>query len=182
MTQVQVEPAFDLRRWVEDRAHQFAPPVGNLEIWRGNDQLTFMISMGPNARNDFHINPSEEIFYQIQGSIRVDWRTADGSVKSVAVGSGEVLRLPAMVPHCPLRPAGTWGIVIQRARLEGEEDGIRWYCPSCGGAVHEAWFGMHDIGAQVKDVLAEFNGDMALRTCKSCGHVHEIAGLTQDVV
>ena len=36
------------------------------------------IVRGPNARNDFHIDPGDEIFYQLKGDITVRCIDADG--------------------------------------------------------------------------------------------------------
>ncbi|GAA5609128.1 3-hydroxyanthranilate 3,4-dioxygenase [Streptomyces platensis] len=166
----------NLRRWISDNIDHFQPPVGNRELWKEGSQFIFMVSHGPNSRNDFHISPSDEIFYQLTGDIRVDYRDENGFIESVTVREGDVFLMPAMVPHCPLRPAGTWGAVIQRVRTEQEPDCILWYCKGCGDRLNETWFGLSDIEVQVKAAIERFNGSAELRTCANCGAVHEVAG------
>ena len=46
-----------------------------------------------------------------------------------------------------------------------------YHCRGCGAVVHDATFHPADLGAQIKAMLAEFNGSEALRTCKACGEV-----------
>ncbi|WP_336048404.1 3-hydroxyanthranilate 3,4-dioxygenase [Streptomyces sp. CA2R101] len=165
-----------LRRWIDDNVDHFQPPVGNRELWKNGSQFIFMVSRGPNSRNDFHISPSDEIFYQLTGDIRVDYLDGDGRFESVTVREGDVFLMPAGVPHCPLRPAGTWGAVIQRVRTEQEPDCVLWYCKTCGDRLNETWFGLADIEVQVKAAIERFNGSEELRTCANCGAVHDVAG------
>ena len=42
-------------------------PVGNAMVW--NSDFMVMVVGGPNQRSDFHVNPSEELFYQIEGDL-----------------------------------------------------------------------------------------------------------------
>ncbi|MFB6441148.1 hypothetical protein ACFCVY_30975 [Streptomyces sp. NPDC056411] len=58
--------------------------------------------------------------------------------------------MPAMVPHCPLRPAGTWGAVIQRVRTEQEPDCILWYCKGCGDRLRPGRCTRFELGPSVK--------------------------------
>ena len=60
--------AFNLWRWIEENGPSFEPPVGNKVIWE-DSQYTAMVVKGPNARRDFHIDPSDEIFFQLRGDI-----------------------------------------------------------------------------------------------------------------
>ena len=66
-----VNEPFGLFQWISDHATDFEPPVANKVVWQNADFI-FMIVRGPNARNDFHVDPFDEIFYQLQGDIRVD--------------------------------------------------------------------------------------------------------------
>ena len=53
---------------------------------------------------------------------------------------GEVFLLPSRIPHSPNRPEeGSLGLVIERERLEGEMDGMRWYTNfnECGDVLYE---------------------------------------------
>src|SRR5438046_8665185 len=53
--------------------------------------VILFVSGGPNTRNDFHVNPTEELFYQLKGDIAVRVRPLDGSrPKDVVVREGEL--------------------------------------------------------------------------------------------
>ena len=61
---------FSLMGWIEEHRDQFPKPVGNKVIWQDTEFIAFV--SGANSRNDFHINPGDEIFFQLEGDIRVD--------------------------------------------------------------------------------------------------------------
>ena len=58
---------FNLQRWIEENRHLLRPPVGNKMMW--NSGFMVMIVGGPNQRADYHVNPGEELFYQVEGDI-----------------------------------------------------------------------------------------------------------------
>src|SRR3954465_2383037 len=95
-----------LPAWIDENRALLQPPVGNVCVW--NSQFLVMVVGGPNARSDYHINPGEELFYQVEGDtvLRV---MEEGSPRGVAIRQGELFLLPARVPHSPQRPAGTVG-------------------------------------------------------------------------
>jgi 3-hydroxyanthranilate 3,4-dioxygenase len=130
-----------------------------------------MVVGGPNARSDYHINPGEELFYQVQGDI-VLAVMEDGSPRDIPIRQGELFLLPARVPHSPQRPAGTVGLVIEQPKAHTDDHLLRWYCQKCGQVLHDYRFQPIDIGKQIKQGLAEFKGNEQLRTCKGCGAVH----------
>lgn len=162
-----------LVRWIEDNAELFEPPVSNRVVWP-DSELIFMVVRGPNARNDFHIDPGDEIFYQLKGTIRVDTRSDDGSVTSHRVAEGEIFLVPGGVPHAPMRPADSWGVVIERVRQPDEVDEIVWYCDN-GHELHRRTFALADIEAELKAILDAFNASVALRTCDTCGETLAVA-------
>lgn len=49
-----------------------------------------------------------------------------GARKPVPIPEGHIFCLPGRIPHSPQRLAGTVGLVIERDRLPGETDGLRW--------------------------------------------------------
>jgi len=59
--------AFNLQRWIEEHRHLLKPPVGNAMVWNSNFMV--MVVGGPNQRSDYHVNPGEELFYQVEGDI-----------------------------------------------------------------------------------------------------------------
>jgi 3-hydroxyanthranilate 3,4-dioxygenase len=163
-----------LATWIEENAAAFRPPVANKVVFPGSEFIT-MVVRGPNRRNDFHCNPGDELFQQLKGTIRVDTREPDGSFTEHLVHEGELFLVPGGVPHAPRRPAGTWGLVIERVRRPGEEDSLAWYCSACGAELFRRTFRLRNIETEIKAILDEFASDDAHRRCRVCGHVLEQA-------
>jgi 3-hydroxyanthranilate 3,4-dioxygenase len=161
---------FNLHRWIEENRPLLKPPVGNRMMW--NSGFMVMIVGGPNQRADYHVNPGEELFYQVEGDIvlRV---IEDGTRRDIPIRQGEIFLLPANVPHSPQRPANTVGLVIEQARPADAADHLRWYCPSCGELLHDSRFHLVDLGVQLKPLIETFKASPELRTCKKCGKVAE---------
>lgn len=168
-------PPFSILNWINENRHLLKPPVGNAQIFKGNQDFMVMVVGGPNARKDFHVNRGEEIFYQLEGEIEVglmidDPENAENKKEvRVKIGSGEMFLLPANVPHCPRRGPNTVGLVIERYRSENEEDGFQWYCENCGNRLHETKVKVSDIVGQLPQVMAAFYADNDLCICKKCG-------------
>lgn len=161
---------FNLDQWISREMPGEMGSVGNKEVFKNSDFI-FMIVKGPNARNDYHIDPYDEVFYQLKGTVRVGLIGGDGTPTVVEIQEGDVLLVSANTPHSPRRPPGTLGLVVERPRVHGEEDGIVWYCERCGKKLHEVYLLCEDIETQLKAVLDAFNADQQLRTCKHCGAV-----------
>ncbi|KAJ1997326.1 3-hydroxyanthranilic acid dioxygenase, partial [Coemansia thaxteri] len=131
-------------RWVEENQELLKPPVCNCVVQMGED-FQVMVVGGPNSRTDFHINPTEEWFYQVKG--RMLLRMADPSTHEITdevIEEGAMLLLPALTPHSPNRFADTVGLVIERKR-HGQQEAMRWYCEQCNAVVHEKWFVCNDL-------------------------------------
>lgn len=159
----------NLSAWISEHREALKPPVGNKKIYEDSDFMVFAVG-GPNARKDYHIDPSEEFFYQIEGDITLKL-VVDGEHQDVTIREGEMFLLPAYVPHSPQRPAHTIGLVIEHKRPEGSDDGLRWYCESCQNVLHEAHFPLTDIVGQLRAAIEAFMADESLRTCAHCGAV-----------
>lgn len=162
--------AMHLLGWIEKNRDAFRPPVANKEVFP-ESEFIFQIILGPNARNDFHIDPGDEIFYQLQGDITVQVIGEDGKRRGVRVREGEVFLCLAGTPHCPVRPADTWGLVIERKRRPDELDRLAWFCERCQAKLHEVAFPCQDIEGQLREAIQAFNRSETLRTCKACGAV-----------
>jgi 3-hydroxyanthranilate 3,4-dioxygenase len=156
---------FNLHGWIEEHRHLLKPPVGNACIWNSN--FLVMVVGGPNQRSDYHINPGEELFYQVEGDIVLKI-FEDGKPRDIPLKQGDIFLLPGKVPHSPQRPAGTVGLVVEQPKSSTEKHRLRWYCKSCGAVLHDAEFQPVDIGKQIKAMLEQFNNSAELRTCKSC--------------
>jgi len=167
--------AFNLQRWIEGNKDAFRPPVANKEVWP-ESEFIFQIIRGPNSRNDFHIDPGDEIFYQLEGTIRVDVVEPDGTRKENILHQGDVLLVPAGVPHSPRRPAGTWGLVVERKRRLDELDGIVWFCEVCNAELYHSQFSCTNIETEVRAAIDDFYADESRRTCRSCGSLLQRPG------
>lgn len=167
-----------LDRWIRENRKNLKPPVSNRQLLTASKDAIVFVSGGPNTRNDYHVNPTEELFYQLKGDIAVRVRPLDGSEpQDVVIREGELFLLPRWVPHRPQRPAGTLGLIIEFPRPKGEKDALRWYCPKCDELVHEASWRLKKIDEDLKVIMEGFWGGPAKRrTCKACGHVIERAG------
>ena len=160
-----------LKTWIDENRHLLKPPVGNKLVWQ-NTEFMVMVVGGPNQRKDFHVEAGEEFFYQIEGDITVRIRE-NGSVRDIPVREGEMFLLPAGIPHSPIRPAHTIGLVIERQRTPDEIDRLQWFCDGCGKMLHDAPFHLQDLGAQLKPIIEGYYADESLRTCGSCGAVQQ---------
>jgi len=161
--------AFDLWRWVEDNRHAFEPPVGNKVVWE-DSQFTAMIIRGPNARRDFHVDPSDEIFYMLKGDMILEYME-DGRRHQQVVREGGLLLVPALVPHSPHRPAGTWGLVVEVKRRADQTESLLWFCERCDARLSEVTMHVADIEKELKTAIEQFDASLELRTCRQCGHV-----------
>jgi 3-hydroxyanthranilate 3,4-dioxygenase len=161
---------FNLTAWIARSMSGDMGSVGNKEVFRHSDFI-FMLVKGPNRRNDFHIDPYDEIFYQLKGTIYVKHRDAAGQLQVAEVHEGDVMIITAFTPHLPIRPPETLGLVIERPRVAGEQDGIVWYCDGCGQVLHQLALDCQDIETHLKQALDAFHANLALRTCARCGSV-----------
>lgn len=161
--------AFGLKQWIDRHRDVLKPPVGNKRLFREGDFIIMVVG-GPNARKDYHVDPGEEFFYQIEGAmlLRV---MHEGKPIDVTIGEGDVFLLPANVPHSPQRFPNTVGLVIERARRPGERDGLEWYCEQCNERLYAEHFELTDIETQFAPVFARFFSSVDHRTCKHCGTV-----------
>jgi 3-hydroxyanthranilate 3,4-dioxygenase len=159
---------FNLKAWIEENRHLLKPPVGNACIW--NSGFLVMVVGGPNQRTDYHVNPTEELFYQVEGDIVLKV-IEDGQPRDIPIKQGDIFLLPAKVPHSPQRPANTVGLVVEQPKASKEEQHLRWYCKKCNAVVYDEAFQPADIGKQIKATIEKFNAREALRTCKACGTV-----------
>jgi len=163
--------ALNLKAWIDANRHLLRPPVGNKLIYQDSEFIVMAVG-GPNSRKDFHVDPAEEFFQQLEGDMLL--RVVEGGrIVDVPIRAGEILLLPPRVPHSPQRLAATVGLVIERRRRPPERDGLQWYCEGCGQLLYEEFFELSDIEKQFPPVFNRFFGSQTLRTCKHCGAVME---------
>jgi 3-hydroxyanthranilate 3,4-dioxygenase len=165
-----VSAPFNLKKWIDDNRHLLKPPVGNQQVYKGNDDYIVMVVGGPNSRKDYHYQDGEELFYQLEGDITVRIMEG-GKPRDIRIKEGDMFLLPPHVPHSPQRGPNTIGVVIERYRKAGEDDAFMWFCENCNNQLHAEYFPLTDIVAQLPKVMQHFYGSEELRTCKNCGAV-----------
>ena len=164
-------PPFNFQRWIDEHRDLLKPPVGNAQIWEDSDFIVTIVG-GPNARTDYHVDPCEEFFYQIEGDMNLRlWE--DGGPRDLPIRAGDIFLLPPGVPHSPQRPVpGSIGLVIERQRPEGLLDHFQWYCGGCGEIVHRVDVQLKSIVQDLPPLFDRFYASEELRTCGACGTIH----------
>ncbi len=157
----------NFQRWIDENRALLKPPVGNKLVYEDADFIVMVVG-GPNARKDYHVDDSEEFFYQLEGDITLKV-VEDGRPRDIPIRRGEIFLVPPKVPHSPQRPAGTVGLVIERRRQPGERDGFQWYCERCGAKLYEEFLPVTNIVTQLPPVFERFYGNPEHCVCKKCG-------------
>ncbi|KAF8855199.1 3-hydroxyanthranilic acid dioxygenase [Acephala macrosclerotiorum] len=159
--------------WLSQNGNMLQPPVNNHCLFSSKD-FVLMVVGGPNSRNDFHVNETEEWFYQLKGNMLL--RIVDNEkFRDVEIKEGEMFLLPGNTPHNPIRFADTIGLVMERTRLEVSLDRLRWYCTKGDHEkptiIREEVFHCTDLGTQLKPLINNWMENEGLRKCGVCGSV-----------
>ena len=162
---------YHLKRWVEDNKNYFDPPFRTNRLLVHHKDFLVMILRGPNTRLDFHIEPGDEFFYQVEGDMELHLKAPGERRQVVEIKEGEIFVCPGGLAHSPRRFENTWGLVIERKRRPGEKEEFAWFCEKCDQAVLSRVMDPDNIPAQVSQVYQEFNDNEKLRTCRGCGYV-----------
>ncbi len=157
-------------RWIDDHRDKLEPPVGNAQVWEDGDFIVTVVG-GPNLRTDYHDDPLEEFFYQLEGDmvLRV---LEDGRPRDMPIREGDIFLLPPHVRHSPQRPADSLGLVIEYRRPPGLIDAFEWYCLECNALVHRVEVQLQSIVRDLPPLFARFYDDPSLRRCAACGAIH----------
>ncbi len=155
---MQISAPFNLKLWIDQNRHLLKPPVGNKLLFQDSDLIVMAVG-GPNSRKDFHHDPGEELFLQLEGDIVL--RVAlDGRITDMPIHEGELFLLPPEIPHSPQRP-----------RRADELDGFSWYCENCGNRLYLERIPVGNIETELPAVFARFFSNVRHRTCSACGTV-----------
>jgi len=161
---------FNLQKWIDENRGQWGQ---RRVIWQNSDFIAF-VTRGPNRRKDFHVNPGDEIFYQIEGELNLFYLGADNERKLARLKAGELFLLPGHIPHSPRRGEGSWTFVIERTRRPEEMDRFIWPCEKCGHRLYETAVRFDDPGDAVAQATNAMKSDPKLATCDRCGEVLEV--------
>ena len=161
-----VPKPFNFQQWLDENRDLLKPPVANKNLTPESDDYIVMVVAGPNARKDYHYNETEEFFYQLEGNITVKVQV-DGEAHELHLGPGDMMTVPAKIPHSPIRHEGSIGLVVERIREgRGFTDGLLWFCDECNGKLHEAYFELKDIEKDFLPHFREYYGNESNRTCQ----------------
>jgi 3-hydroxyanthranilate 3,4-dioxygenase len=160
---------FNLQEWIDENRGNWGQ---RRVIWQDSDFITF-VTRGPNRRKDYHINPGDEIFYQLEGELNLHY-LKDNKHELAVLAAGEIFLLPKHMPHSPRRAEGSWTLVVERKRSEEEIDRFIWPCEKCGNKLYETEVRFDDPGDAVSKATDSLKSDPALATCKECGQVLEL--------
>lgn len=164
--------AFNLQKWIDENRDKLKPPVGNAQVWEDGEFMVTVVG-GPNQRRDYHDDPTEEFFYQLQGDIALRVMEEPGKApKEIPIREGDVFLLPKHMRHSPQRKADTIGLVIEMPRPDDSVDAFEWYCPNCHNLVYRAEVRLKSIVRDLPPLFDKFYASEELRRCKTCGTVH----------
>ena len=161
-----LNPPINFRDWIKDNRHLLKPPVSNKVVYNGTDFMIMVVG-GPNSRKDYHVDPVEVFFYQLEGDMVL--KVIDrGSRKDIPIKENEIFLLPPNIPHSPQRFENTVGLVVERKRREGELDAFQWYCDGCHELLYEKYFPLTNIVTQLPPIFENFWNDDNARMCNNC--------------
>ena len=144
---------------------------GRRVLWQDSQSIAFL-SRGRKLRTDFHVDPSDEVTFQLAGEQRLHYLPPEDEEKVAVIRPGQMLLCPGGVPHSPRVGEDAWFVVIERKRRAGEEDRFLWRCARCGEKVYDVAVEVGDYSLDpVSKVHERFYNDERLRTCKRCGDV-----------
>lgn len=170
---MEIAKPFNLKKWIDNNRNLLKPPVGNKNLYVDSGDYIVMVVGGPNARKDYHFNDTEELFFQLEGDILVTVQI-DGKAVEVPVREGEMFLLPSNIPHNPVRPANSVGLVVEIKRKKQHTDGLLWFCDNCNNKLYESYFPLSNIEKDFLPVFKKFYSSEELRTCKKCNNVMEV--------
>jgi 3-hydroxyanthranilate 3,4-dioxygenase len=160
---------FNLQQWIDDNRGDWGQ---RRVIWQDSDFIAF-VTRGPNRRKDYHVNPGDEIFYQLEGELHLHYLKNDKRELAV-LKAGDVFLMPKHTPHSPRRAAGSWTYVVERTRTKEEIDRFIWPCEKCGNTLYATEVRFDDPSDAVNKATAALKSDPKLARCNRCGELLEL--------
>lgn len=155
---------FHLEKWIEQNKEHLTPPVNNKILYPCKDFIIMVVG-GPNKRKDFHVNPTEELFYQIKGNITLQVQHKK-KLELIHIKEGEMFLLPKGMPHSPQRFENTVGLVVEKVRNKKQKDTFQWYCPICNNICYQVSEHVSDIELDLPRIFETVYANPLLITCK----------------
>lgn len=168
-----IKAPFNLSRWISENRSILKPPIGNKNLYIDAEDFIVMVVGGPNKRKDYHYNETEELFYQIEGDIIVKTQQNQKMVE-VKIKEGEMFLLPPKIPHSPVRPENSIGLVIERKREPQHKDGLMWFSEKANALLYEEYFHLTNIEKDFLPVFKKFYSNEKLRTCPKTGDIMDV--------
>ena len=85
---MKLESPLNFKNWIDENRHLLKPPVGNKVVYDDGDFMVMVVG-GPNSRKDYHVDPVEEFFYQLEGDMVLkvieDGKRIDIEIKDIKV-------------------------------------------------------------------------------------------------
>jgi 3-hydroxyanthranilate 3,4-dioxygenase len=162
--------AFNLQQWINENRSRWGQ---RRVIWENSDFIAF-VTRGPNRRKDYHINPGDEIFYQLEGELNLHYLGGDNKRELAVLKAGELLLLPSNVPHSPRRAEGSWTYVVERRRQPTEQDRFIWVCEGCGNQLYQVSIRFDEPSEAVATATAAMKADPNIATCNRCGAILDV--------
>ena len=161
--------AFNFQAWIDENRDLLKPPVGNKVVFK-DSTFIIMVVGGPNERTDFHVNQTDEFFYQLEGEMNLRTINQEGKFEDIPIKAGEIYMLKRGTPHSPQRMANSVGLVVEKTREPGEMDKLQWYCKECCNKLYEEEFHLENIETQFGAVFDRYYGSENTK-CDKCGTV-----------
>jgi 3-hydroxyanthranilate 3,4-dioxygenase len=168
LSQAQQTEPFNLMQWIAENRDRLKPPTAAYTVLRERDYMITIVG-GPNARTDYHINPREEFYFQLYGSMTLRIQS-EGRPKDIPISEGQIYLLPRRVPHAPQRTEGSVGLILEAIRQPDEIDTHAWYCESCNHVLFEKSMYLEILERDMPIVFDAYYSRPELRICAHCGH------------
>jgi hypothetical protein len=81
---------YHLKKWVEANKDYFNPPFRTNRLIVSHKDFLVMILRGPNTRLDFHIEPGDEFFYQVEGDMELHLKAPGERRQVVEIKEGDL--------------------------------------------------------------------------------------------
>jgi 3-hydroxyanthranilate 3,4-dioxygenase len=123
----------------------------------------------------------DEVLVIMSGEGQVSFKDADRT--TMALGPGDVVYMPARTPS-RIIPDGEL-VSVRLKSVPPFTEAVAWYCGRCDELMHSQEFTVDVPQRSYWNAVTAYNSDVALRTCRSCGHVQaeaEIGNISWDTV